>query len=66
MRGRNMYVRFLGLTWSQKSYKRRNLLKNPGKPKYHDVFLTNDPRSFQNSSVIKTGLSDFHFRNQEL
>ena len=34
--------------------------KNPENPSYIDIFLTNSPNSFQNSSVVETGLSDFH------
>ena len=34
--------------------------KNPEKPSCIDLILTNCPRSFQNSCVIETGLSDFH------
>ena len=34
--------------------------KNPDKPTCIDLILTNCPRSFQNSRVIETGLSDFH------
>ena len=34
--------------------------KNPEKPSCIDIILTNCPRSFQNSCVIETGLSDFH------
>ena len=34
--------------------------KNPSNPSCRDVILTNHPRSFQNSLVIDTGLSDFH------
>ena len=34
--------------------------KNPNKPSCIDHILTNCPRSFQNSCVIETGLSDFH------
>ena len=34
--------------------------KNPEKPSCIDLILTNFPRSFQNSCVIETGLSDFH------
>ena len=34
--------------------------KNPDKPTYIDLILTNCPGSFQNSCVIETGLSDFH------
>ena len=36
------------------------MLKNPDKPKCIDLLLTNKNRSFQNSCVIDTGLSDFH------
>ena len=34
--------------------------KNPDNPSCIDLILTNCSRSFQNSSVIETGLSDFH------
>ena len=34
--------------------------KNPDKPSCIDLVLTNCPGSLQNSSVIETGLSDFH------
>ena len=35
--------------------------KNPEKPSCTDLLvLTNKPKSFQNSSVVKIGLSDFH------
>ena len=34
--------------------------KNPTNPKCIDLMLTNTHRSFQNSRVIETGLSDFH------
>ena len=34
--------------------------KNPDKSTCIDLILTNCPRSFQNSCVIETGLSDFH------
>ena len=34
--------------------------KNPDRPFCIDLILTNCPRSFQNSCVIETGLSDFH------
>ena len=33
---------------------------NPANPSYIDLILTNSLRSFQNSSVVETGLSDFH------
>ena len=34
--------------------------KNPDRPSCIDLILANCPRSFQNSCVIETGLSDFH------
>ena len=48
------------------SYSLRNLVKqktcfkNPENPACIDLILTNFPRSFQNSNVFETGLSDFH------
>ena len=40
--------------------KEKPCFKNPANPTYIDLILTNRPRSFQNLSVIETGLSDFH------
>ena len=37
--------------------------KNFEKPTCIDLILTNVPRSFQSTFVIKTGLSDFHLIN---
>ena len=34
--------------------------KNPGNPSCIDLYLTNNPLSFQNSSSVFTGLSHFH------
>ena len=34
--------------------------KNTSKPSCIDLMLTNKPRSFKDSCVIETGLSDFH------
>ena len=34
--------------------------KNPDKPTCIDLILTNRPKSFQDSTAIDTGLSDFH------
>ena len=48
------------------TYKLRNLVKhptcfkNPGNPSSMDLLLTNKPLSFQTTTVIETGLSDFH------
>ena len=33
--------------------------ENPNTPTYIDLILTNKPRFFKNSSVLKTGVSDF-------
>ena len=51
-------------------YKLKNLVreptcfKNPDSPSRIDLFLTNCSRSFQDTQVIETGLSDFHKMNQ--
>ena len=37
-----------------------NCHKNPENPSCIDLFLTNSPNSFQNFSMVETGLSDFH------
>ena len=37
--------------------------KNPLKPSCFDLFLTNCSRSFQDTQIIETGLSDFHKMN---
>ena len=38
----------------------KSLYKNPENPSSIYLILTNNLRSFQNSCVIETGLSDFH------
>ena len=40
--------------------KKKKCLKNPDNPPHIDLILTNSPRSFQDSSVLETGLPDFH------
>ena len=40
--------------------KQKTCFKNPENPTCIGLILTNSPRSFQNSSVFETGLSDFH------
>ena len=40
--------------------KNNTCFKNPLNPSCIDLFLTNSPQSFQNTSTISTGLSDFH------
>ena len=48
------------------AYHLKNLIKSPtcfkscDNPSCIDLILTNKPRSFQNSSILETGLSDFH------
>ena len=50
-------------------YKLKNLVRkptcfrNPDNPSCIDLFLTNCSRSFQDTQVLKTGLSDFHKMN---
>ena len=34
--------------------------KNPDNPSCIDIILTNNPKCFQSSCVVETGLSDFH------
>ena len=46
------------------AYNMENLIKNltcyknPNKPTYIDLMLTNKPKFFKNSSLLETGLSD--------
>ena len=40
--------------------KDKTCFKNPNKPSYIDLIITNRTKSFQNSMVIETGLSDFN------
>ena len=40
--------------------KDKTCFKNPINPTYIDLIITNRPKSFQQSEVIETGLSDFH------
>ena len=40
--------------------KDKTCFKNPGNPSCIDLFITNNPRSFQNTSAVSTGLSDCH------
>ena len=44
----------------QNIIKDKTCFKNPHNPSCVDLFITNRPKSFQNSTVIETGLSDFH------
>ena len=48
-------------TYNLKSLvKQKTCFKNPDNPSCIDLILTNSRRSFQDSSVFETGLSDFH------
>ena len=40
--------------------KDKTCFKNPDNPSCIDLFITNNPRSFQNTSAVSTGLSDCH------
>ena len=40
--------------------KKSKCYKTPGHPRCIEFILTNSPRSFQNSSVVETDLSNFH------
>ena len=40
--------------------KDKTCFKNPINPTWIDLIITNRPKSFQESEVIETGLSDFH------
>ena len=40
--------------------KDKTCFKNPINPTCIDLIITNRPKSFQESEVIETGLSDFH------
>ena len=48
-------------TYNLKSLvKQKTCFKNPDNLSCIDLILANSPRSFQDSSVFETGLSDFH------
>ena len=48
-------------TYNLKSLlKQKICFKNPDNPSCINLILTNSPRSFRDSSVFETGLSDFH------
>ena len=44
----------------QNIIKDKTCFKNPHNPSCVDLFITNRPKSVQNSTMIETGLSDFH------
>ena len=51
---------FMSLYNLRNLVKQKTCFKNPENPSCIDLILTNSPRSFQNSNVFETGLSDFH------
>ena len=51
---------FMNLYNLRNLVKQKTCFKNPENPSCIDLILTNSPRSFQNSNVFETGLSDFH------
>ena len=62
----NSEIHEIGMSELYDIYNLQNLItdltcfKNPLNPSSIDLILTNKPRSFQNSQVIETGLSDHH------
>ena len=46
--------------YNTKNIKEKTYFKNPENPTCIDLILTNRPSSFQDSTVVETGLSDFH------
>ena len=49
------------ITYNLKSLvKQKTCFKNPDNPSCIGLILINSPRSFQDSCVFETGLSDFH------
>ena len=51
---------FCGIYYLRNLVNEPTCFKNPNNPSNIDLILTNKPRSFQNTSAIETGLSDFH------
>ena len=51
---------FLHVCNCQNIFKEKTCFKNPHSPSYIDLVITNRPKSFQNSTVIDTCLSNFY------
>ena len=51
---------FLHVCNCQNIFKEKTCFKNPHSPSYIDLVITNTPKSFQNSTVIDTCLSNFY------
>ena len=56
----NFVHSFCGSYTLKSLIKKLTCFKNPDHPTCIDLILTNSQKSFQNSSIIETGLSDFH------
>ena len=52
--------KFLVQHEAQNICKNKTCFKNPDRPTCIDLFVTNSTHSFQNTTRISTGLSDFH------
>ena len=53
-------VEFLNNYSAKNSVKGKTCFKSLSNPSCIDLFITNKPRSFQNTQTINTGISDFH------
>ena len=51
---------FLNMSSLKNLVPQKSCFKNPENPSCVDLILTNCSRSFQNTDVFETGLSDFH------
>ena len=51
---------FMSLYNSRNLVKEKKIFKNPKNPSCTDHILTNSLQSFQNSTIFKTGIPDFH------
>ena len=51
---------FLNIYNLKNLVKLKTCFKNPENPSSIDLILTNSHKSFQNTNVFETGLSDFH------
>ena len=56
----NPMIEFCHINSFKHLVKSPTCFKNPNNPSCIDVILTNSPKSFQNTSTLDTGLSDFH------
>ena len=56
----NSMEKFCGINFLKSLIKELTCFKNPDKPTYTDLILTNRFNLFHHISAFKTGLSDFH------